>query len=41
MMDLEKLKEGFDGLEFIHGKELIRDISEGINHTGKSSFVQV
>lgn len=41
MMELEALKEELDGLEFIHEKELIRDVSEGINHTGKGSVVQV
>ena len=41
MMDLEALKKELKGLEFIHGKELIRDVVEGINHTGKSSVVQV
>lgn len=41
MMELEALKEELKGLEFIHGKELIRDVVEGINHTGKASVVQV
>jgi hypothetical protein len=41
MMELKTLKEELGGLEFIHGKELIRDVVEGINHTGKGSVVQV
>lgn len=40
-MELETLKKELEGLEFIHGKELIRDVVEGINHTGKGSVVQV
>ncbi len=41
MMELETLRKELDCLEFIHGKELIRDVVEGINHTGKGSVVQV
>jgi SAM-dependent methyltransferase len=41
MMELAELKKELIGLEFIHGKELIRNVVEGINHTGKSSVVQV
>lgn len=41
MMDLVTLKDELSGLEFVHGKELIRDVIEGINHTGKGSVVQV
>ena len=41
MMELETLRNELEGLEFIHGKELIRDVVEGINHTGKGSVVQV
>lgn len=41
MMELEALRDELKGLEFIHGKELIRDVVEGINHTGKGSVVQV
>lgn len=41
MMELETLKKELVGLEFIHGQELIRDVVEGINHTGKGSVVQV
>jgi SAM-dependent methyltransferase len=41
MMELAELKKELTGLEFIHGKELIRNVVEGINHTGKSSVVQV
>ena len=41
MMELETLREELEGLEFIHGKELTRDVVEGMNHTGKGSVVQV
>lgn len=41
LMELATLREELDGLEFIHGKELVRDVVEGINHTGKGSVVQV
>lgn len=41
LMELATLKEELDGLEFIHGQELVRDVIEGINHTGKGSVVQV
>lgn len=41
LMDLATLRKELEGLEFIHGKELVRDVVEGINHTGKGSVVQV
>lgn len=41
MMELETLRKELEGLELIHGEELIRDVVEGINHTGKGSVVQV
>lgn len=41
LMELETLKVELDGLEFVHGKELVRDVIEGINHTGKCSVVQI
>lgn len=41
MMDLETLRQELAGLEFVHGEELVRDVVEGINHTGKGSVVQV
>ena len=41
LMELASLKEELDGLEFIHGKELVRDVVEGTKHTGKGSVVQV
>ena len=41
MMDLETLRKELYGLEFIHGEELIRDVVEGVNHTGRGSVVQV
>ena len=41
LMELASLKDELDGLEFIHGQELVRDVVEGISHTGKGSVVQV
>lgn len=41
LMELAVLKEELAGLEFVHGKELVRDVVEGVNHTGKGSVVQV
>jgi len=41
MMELEALEKELEGLEFVHGRELIRNVVEGINHTGKGSVVQV
>lgn len=41
LMDLAVLKEELEGLDFMHGQELVRDVVEGINHTGKGSVVQV
>jgi len=41
MMDLETLREELSGLNIVHGAEVIRDVVEGINHTGKGSVVQV
>jgi 2-polyprenyl-3-methyl-5-hydroxy-6-metoxy-1,4-benzoquinol methylase len=41
MMELETLREELSGLRIIYGEELIRDVVEGINHTGKGSVVQV
>lgn len=41
MMELETLRKELDGLEFIHGRELVRNVVEGVNHTGKASVVQV
>ena len=41
MMDLETLREELSGLNIVHGVEVIRDVVEGINHTGKGSVVQV
>ncbi len=41
MMELKQLKKELEGLEFIHGQELIRNVTEGVNHTGKGSVVQV
>jgi SAM-dependent methyltransferase len=41
LMELATLKEELEGLDFIHGQELVRDVVEGTNHTGKGSIVQV
>ncbi len=41
LMELATLKEELDGLEVIHGQELLRDVVEGTGHTGKGSVVQV
>ena len=41
MMELETLREELAGLEFLHGVELVRNVIEGTNHTGKGSVVQV
>jgi len=41
LMDLESLRKELDGLEIIHGMELVRDVVEGVKHTGKASVVQV
>lgn len=41
LMTLASLQEELDGLEFIHGQELVREVVEGSKHTGKGSVVQV
>ena len=41
LMDLESLRQELDGLEFLHSRELVRDVVEGIHHTGKAAVVQV
>lgn len=41
LMDLESLGMELDGLDIIHGAELVRDVVEGVKHTGKASVVQV
>ena len=41
MMDLATLREELSGLKIVHGVELIRNVAEGINHTGKGAVVQV
>jgi len=40
-MTLAALQEELSGLEFIHGKELVRQVVEGKYHTGKGAVVQV
>ena len=41
LMELGDLREELDGLEFLHGRELVRDVIEGVKHTGKGSVVQL
>ncbi len=41
MMDLETLREELSGLKIVHGVELVRNVVEGVNHTGMGSVVQV
>ncbi|MDA8098817.1 MAG: class I SAM-dependent methyltransferase [Nitrospiraceae bacterium] len=41
MMTLAGLREELAGLEFLHAKELDRDVIEGRLHTGKGAVVQV
>ncbi len=40
-MPLEKLREEFSGLDFIVGREVIREVYEGAYHTGLSEVVEV
>jgi hypothetical protein len=41
MMDLATLREELEGLELLHGREIVREIVEGTKHTGEASVVQV
>ena len=41
MMDLATLREELSGLRIVHGKEFVRDVVEGIHHTGPAAVVQV
>ena len=41
LMDLAMLERELNGLEFIHGEELVRNVVEGTKHTGEASVVQV
>jgi len=41
MMTLDDLRPELAGLEFIHARELERDVVEGRFHTGRASVVQV
>jgi hypothetical protein len=40
-MTLDSLRDELAGLEFIHAKELVRDIVEGAGHTGIGAVVQI
>ncbi|MGB5628851.1 MAG: class I SAM-dependent methyltransferase [Woeseiaceae bacterium] len=41
LVELAALKEDLDGLEVLHGEELVRDVTEGSKHTGQGSVVQL
>jgi len=41
LMELATLEVELDGLEFMHAKELVRDVVEGTHHTGKAAVVQI
>jgi len=41
MMTLAGLREELAGLEILHGVELVREIVEGVGHTGLGAVVQV
>jgi len=41
MMDLSTLTKELLGLEFLHAREVVREIHEGRLHHGKGSVVQV
>jgi len=40
-MTLEGLRDELEGLEFLHGVELLREVIEGPGHTGVGAVVQV
>jgi SAM-dependent methyltransferase len=41
LMTLDKLRTELEGLQFIHARELERDVIEGKFHTGRGAVVQV
>jgi hypothetical protein len=41
LMELETLREELEGLEILHGEELVRDLVEGTRHTGPGAVVQI
>ena len=41
MMDAESLRTEFEGLEFMHMQELVREVHEGEYHDGPGAVVQV
>lgn len=41
MPTLEMLREEFDGLEMLHGAEVVRDVREGRLHHGRAAVVQL
>jgi SAM-dependent methyltransferase len=40
LLDLAKLRAEFAGLEFMHERELVRDVREGTFHSGPAAVVQ-
>jgi SAM-dependent methyltransferase len=40
-MTLDGLRDEFDGLEFVHAVEMLREVHEGPGHTGLGAVVQV
>jgi hypothetical protein len=40
-VSLDALREELAGLEFVHARELDREVREGAYHTGVASVVQV
>jgi SAM-dependent methyltransferase len=41
LASLETIQRELDGLEFEHAASLVRDVSEGLTHTGEASVVQI
>ncbi len=41
LMTLASLRDELAGLEFLVGRELEREVSEGDGHTGRSAVVQI
>jgi hypothetical protein len=41
LISLDELKRELTGLDFIHAKELEREVLEGSGHTGLAAVVQV
>jgi hypothetical protein len=41
MLSLDDLTDELPGLEFLHARELEREVREGVYHTGLASVVQL